>query len=69
MMVARCTTKHIPVSVPKVELAEDISEQIQDSIRNLVHTGKCFTFTFSNHLRSTFSVVRDLFEFKNLAGF
>ncbi|CAG4935187.1 unnamed protein product [Colias eurytheme] len=38
IMVVRCTAKNIP-DIPRVEIVSDVEDSIQDSIRNLIHTG------------------------------
>ncbi|XP_045775396.1 A disintegrin and metalloproteinase with thrombospondin motifs 7 [Maniola jurtina] len=39
IMVVRCTAKYLPVNMPRVELAGHLKEEVQSSIRNLIHTG------------------------------
>lgn len=45
ILVAWCSAKHVTIdsNLPKVEfLSNDLENDIQDSIRNLIHTGKFF---------------------------
>ncbi|XP_052742617.1 A disintegrin and metalloproteinase with thrombospondin motifs 7 isoform X1 [Bicyclus anynana] len=39
MVVVRCTARLLPANMPRVELRGDLKEEVQDSIRNLIHTG------------------------------
>lgn len=40
IMVLNCAAKTIPENSPRIEIVSDVEDSVQNSIRNLIHTGE-----------------------------
>lgn len=47
MLVAWCAAKHVTINLAKDADVGDVDKDVQDSIRNLLHTGEYFFAIFS----------------------